>query len=236
MMLFAFFLVFLGVALILWGILRPAPTTEIPEIKSNKNTRKKNIPPRKEKQIRTIQKKLFNKKYPERNLLPEEERAILKEREISGYKSLKSTESQVRENLPLESDLEERESEPLVNFISDEQPEKKVYYSIEGLLYVDFSRQIPEADKNIKDIEWEESDFTHFRRLGPAKLFQKGNTFEFLQSSLLYSITLEEIERIIFFNKVFCILPSPKDIPHLFFFSPDLEVVKEGISSEYKRL
>lgn len=234
MMLFAFFLVFLGVILIIWGIFRPILPEDSGEKKAFRQAKKRNSPLRKEKQLRVIQKKLFNKKYPERNLLPEEERAILKEREISGHQTLRKEQPG---SLPERTEVpEEKSIEPVINYIETEETQEKVFYSVEGVLYVDFSREIPHTDKNLKDMDWEESDFTHFRRLGFARLFQKGNTFEFLQDTLLYSISLEEIERIIFFNKAFCILPTPKDIPHLFFFSKNLDTVREGISSEYRRL
>ncbi len=92
------------------------------------------------------------------------------------------------------------------------------------------------GDRNIKSIDWEESNFQHFRRMGNSKLFENNGNIEIKNDSIQFRIVINEIEKIIFYENSVCILPSSSESPNLLFFSRDVNLLKVRLTEELRVL
>lgn len=229
-----------GIFFLIWNNIKPiyhsiSEEKTLEKKASRGFTKKKANTLKKDRVSREIQKKIFNKKYPERKLLPEEEIAIVKGREITTWQSPPDipeiSEIQTGESVQKNNDKIEK-----FEFRQEGNIEKKIQYSVSGILYLDYSKKIPPQDKNMNEEEWEDSDFNHFRRIGSSTLVQSGERFEMGNEPNILSIHLDDIDRLIFYNRAFCILPTAADLPNLIFFTKELETIKNGVSQEYMKV
>jgi hypothetical protein len=247
MMLFAFFLIIAGLGFILFGNYTFLP----PENEKNNNSHK---PPekivlnklrnfgkeRKSKITKEIKKRIFNKKYPEKPPVEEEEMRILKERELNFSPISKIEDEPRKTDLTNKNEINlnpNPENHPIIEDTSGiHYEDRKNPIFITGNLFVDFSKEIPLGDRNIKSIDWEENNFQHFRRMGNSKLFENNGNIEIKNESIQFRIVINEIEKVIFYENSVCILPSNSESPNLLFFSRDVNLLKVRLTEELRVL
>jgi hypothetical protein len=249
MMLFAFFLIIIGLGFLIFGNYSfasiekktslPPNTPSSPE-KHVLNRFKNFGKDRKSKITKEIKKRIFNKKYPEKLIEQEDEIRILKEREFN-Y-SHATTLNEIEENsLEKQINYTQNEKKPnplpiIEDTTSIHYEERKIPIFITGNLYVDFSKEIPLGDRNIKSMDWKEVDFQHFRRMGNTKLYENNGNIEIKNENVMYRIVINEIEKIIFYENSVCILPNNNDSPNLLFFSGDINLLKVRLTEELRVL
>ena len=237
MMPFAFFLIVLGIIFILWGnsffdkiLIQKEENDKTPGRNPQRPRKLK-----KEKTPKEIRKKIFNKKYPERLKAPEEDLIILREREINPppppelstqKEDLTGFQNEEEETAPSPSRL------PKIEIIEDIEEVEKPMKQIHGNMYIDTSKVLPLGENNLKETDWEDNQFTHFRRIGSATLLENNEYFEFRQKNLLYKIPIEEIEKIVFYDKGMCVIPLKNEVPNILFLSKESFKIKEFLSSD----
>jgi hypothetical protein len=165
MMFFAFFLILLGIGFILFGNYFHKDEKE--------KEKKGNIPRylvkklfnraarKKEEYSGEIKKRIFNKKYPERELDAELESILVQERSVDSKPYQEHPE--IKPNLEREPDLKELEI-PVQNHPPqikiEEIPNRtksldKSNLVLSGILYLDYGKEIPMDSKIINDnLEW----------------------------------------------------------------------------------
>ena len=250
MMLFAFFLIIIGLGFLIFGNYSFASSTESKtSIPSNPSpspdkqvlNRFKNFSrDRKSKITKEIKKRIFNKKYPEKVIEQEDELRILKEREINYTHKIERHENEGKSEEKENINFEEHGKVNPVPILEDttiiHYEERKNPIFISGNLYVDFSKEIPLGDRNVKSIEWQEGNFQHFRRMGSTKLFENNGNIEIKNENVMYRIVISEIEKIIFYDNSVCILPNNNEAPNLLFFSTDINLLKVRLTEELRVL
>ena len=248
-MLFAFFLIITGLGFLIFGNYSFASN-------ENKTSPPPNTPPSAEKQVlnrfknfgrdrkskitKEIKKRIFNKKYPEKLIEQEDELRILKEREFNFIHPIEPKENEEKSIEKHISNIEEDQNHTPAPIIEDTTSihfeERKNPIFINGNLYVDFSKQIPLGDRNIKSMDWKEVDFQHFRRMGSTKLYENNGNIEIKNENVMFRIVINEIEKIIFYENSVCIMPNNNESPNLLFFSEDINLLKVRLTEELRVL
>ena len=248
-MLFAFFLIIMGLGFLLFGnysfasneikISTPPSNSHAPE-KQVLNRFKNFGKDRKSKITKEIKKRIFNKKYPEKMLEQENELRILKEREFNFIPEIELNENEVKIS-EIHKPRHQEDKIPTPNPTIEDSTsiqfeERKNPIFITGNLYVDFSKEIPLGNRNLKSLDWKEVDFQHFRRMGSTKLYENNGNIEIKNESVLYRIVINEIEKIIFYENSVCIIPNNNESPNLLFFSGDVNLLKVRLTEELRVL
>jgi hypothetical protein len=245
MMFFAFFLILLGIGFILFGNYSH---------KDEKDKGKKGNIPRylvkklfnraarkKEEYSGEIKKRIFNKKYPERELDADLESILIQERSVDRRPIQEHPE--IKHNLEREPDLKELEF-PVQNtppqikieeIPNRTKPLDKTNLVLSGILYLDYGKEIPMDSKIINDMDWEENLFQHFRRIGKAELLEREGSIEYKNKESLFLFPIQEIDKIVFYDTAITIFPNSKDLPNFLFFTKDTFLFKQKITEELRQ-
>jgi hypothetical protein len=245
MMFFAFFLILMGVGFILFG--------NYFQLDEKEKGKKGNIPRflvkklfnraarKKEEYSGEIKKRIFNKKYPEKELGAELESILLQERGVDSKPIQDLTIP--KPNLESEPNLKELEiplHNPIPQIKIEEIPgraktKEKTNLVLSGILYLDYGKEIPMDSKVINDMDWEESLFQHFRRVGNAELLEKDGSIEYKNNESLFHFPIQEIDKIVFYDTAITIFPNSKDLPNFLFFTKDTFLFKQKITEELRQ-
>jgi hypothetical protein len=245
MMFFAFFLILLGIGFILFG--------NYFHLDEKEKGKKGNIPRylvkklfhraarKKEEYSGEIKKRIFNKKYPERELDPELE-SILKQNRSLAEPVVIPEYPEIKPILEREPDLNElgfHNPQPQIKIEEipkTTKPLDKTNLSLSGILYLDYGKEIPMDNKMINEIDWEESLFQHFRRVGKAELLEKEGFIEYKNEESLFQFPIQEIDKIVFYDSAITIFPNSKDLPNFLFFTKDTFLFKQKITEELRQI
>lgn len=210
--------------------LKPAPKTQVV----------RNSP-------RASKKVLFNFRYPEHRGSKEIEKKIRQERRMTPTpvkRKVEESELQMPtlDEVPEESSIssfyepihtktvnpfhethERIETIPIVE-------ETGFTFELSGLLFLDYSRNIPFQRKELKSITWNESMFQNFKRIGSAKIQHKNKSFKLITENLSHEYSFMDIEEVIFFNEAFSIIPKKRILPIPLIFSEEVEKLKAEVT------
>ena len=244
-MFFAFFLILLGIGFILFG--------NYFHIDEKEKEKKGNIPRylvkklfnraarKKEEYSGEIKKRIFNKKYPEKEVNAELESILIQERSVD--RRPLQNHPEIIPNLEREPDLKELEI-PILNhppqlkieeIPNRTKPLDKSNLVLSGILYLDYGKEIPMDSKIIHDIDLEESLFQHFRRIGKAELLENEGSIEYKNNESLFLFPIKEIDKIVFYDTAITIFPNSKDLPNFLFFTKDTFLFKQKITEELRQ-
>jgi hypothetical protein len=244
MMFFAYFLILLGIGFILFG--------NYFNLDEREKGKKGNIPRylvkklfnraarKKEEYSGEIKKRIFNKKYPERELDSELESILKQDRSVESVVIPEYPE--IKPILEREPDLNELGlHNPLPQIKIEEIPKTikpldKTHLSLSGILYLDYGKEIPMDSKIINEMDWEESLFQHFRRVGKAELLEKEGSIEYKNDESLFQFPIQEIDKIVFYDSAITIFPNSKDLPNFLFFTKDTFLFKQKITEELRQI
>jgi hypothetical protein len=245
MMFLAFFLILLGVGFILFG--------NYFQLDEKEKGKKNNIPRflvkkllnrtarKKEEFSGEIKKRIFNKKYPEKELGAEFESILIQERgvdkkpipELSTSKPNLDSEPDLKElEVPAQNHLPQIKIEEIQNRTKTTDSTNLV---LSGILYLDYGKEIPLDNKGINEMDWEESLFQHFRRVGNAELLEKDGSIEYKNKESLFQFPIQEIDKIVFYDAAISIFPNSKDLPNFLFFTKDTFLFKQKITEELRQ-
>jgi hypothetical protein len=243
---FAILLILLGIGFILFG--NYSSTNEKESSRKWKLSRyliKQLFNPSSKKNSRfqgEIRKRVFNKKYPEKEITPEIESIIKQERELDSQPTATSAPLRTIEPEPDLKDLERRNSpliQPQVQIESiskSSENESKISTSVivMGTLYLDYGKEIPMDTKTIQDSDHEESIFQHFRRIGKAELVESEGRILYRNQENLFEFPIQELEKIVFYDNAVTMFPITRDLPNFLFFTKETGIFKEKIREDLR--
>ncbi|MBK8397708.1 MAG: hypothetical protein IPL26_21045 [Leptospiraceae bacterium] len=191
---------------------------------------------------RASKKVLFNFRYPEHKGSKEIEKKIRQERRMAPTQTKRKFEESELEMPTLDEVPEDSSISSFYQTIPTKslspnhyEPEKietipmdEDSFTIElnGLLFLDYSRNIPFQSKELKKIVWNESMFQNFKRIGIARVQHKNNSFKLITGNLSHEYSFFEIEEVIFFDEAFSIIPKTKILPTPLIFSEEVSKLK----------
>lgn len=191
-----------------------------------------------DQQYDVLRQNLFNYKYPNVKYNQEVETRLRSEREIHNFPSEKVLNPQM--NL-IENDEDtltkiEEKTQKFEEILKEERDSLKNEtirsFVTDGVLYLDFGRKIPFEDRNFRSMEWKEDMFTEFKRVGEVKLLHSENSFDFELDTKIYHYSVDELEQIVFFDEVFCLIPSNNTSPAPVLFTKNTSEFKKYLKSK----
>ena len=239
----------MGIGFILFGnYSSPSSEKELPKKWNLRRYLAKQIfppnPLKKNRHRGEIRKRIFNKKYPEKEIDPKIESQIKQERELNSQTSEPSELKSLQEREPDLKDLEFPNPTPLhpqVQVESIAKSSENTSKSIPGVivmgtLYLDYGKEIPMDTKTIQESDHEESIFQHFRRIGKAELLEKEGKIQYRNQESLFEFPIQELEKIVFYENAVTMFPSTRDLPNFLFFTKETALFKEKIREGLREL
>jgi len=195
---------------------------------------------------RASKKVLFNFRYPEHRGSKEIEKKIRQERRMATTPIKRKPEESELEMPTLEEVPEESSISTFYETIHTKtvNPFHETHERIEtipleddsftfelsGLLFLDYSRNIPFQTKELKSITWNESMFQNFKRIGSAKIQHKNKSFKLITGNLSHEYSFTDIEEVIFFDEAFSIIPKKRILPIPLIFSEEVGKLKAVVT------
>lgn len=237
-------MIYIATIMILIGLLFFVFASLGPELVTS--SKKQKLKPTNKTQVirnspRAIKKDLFNFRYPEYKGSKEIEKKIRQERRMATSARPKVEESNFKmptlDEFPEENSISSfyetvhtksvspvKRTRERVETIPME--EESFLIELNGLLFLDYSRNIPFQSKELKTIDWQESAFHNFRRIGIARIQHKNNSFRLITVNLSHEYTFSEIEEVIFYDEAFSIIPKERILPIPIIFSEEVGKLK----------
>lgn len=189
-----------------------------------------------------IRKRIFNKKYPEKEIDPETESLIKQERDLDSPFMEPSELKKTQEREPDLKDLELPNPPPIqpqvqvesISKSSEKESKNSRALIVMGTLYLDYGKEIPMDTKTIQESDHEESIFQHFRRIGKAELHEKDGFIQYRNQEELFEFPIQELEKIVFYENAVTMFPSTRDLPNFLFFTKETALFKEKIREELR--
>lgn len=184
---------------------------------------------------------LFNLRYPEHKDTSEYEARIRLERSL-GRKITNVNQENItdvyhtfsREKvIPYSTVIEnsKNEDDESKTHIDNNIKILDVGFSISGILYLDYGKQIPFESKKIKEMDWMEDNFTKFKRVGPATMEEKEGNFVFMDDdSQIQEYHVHSLEQIVFLDGAFSLIPTNSESPVPVFFTDEIEKFKKFLA------
>lgn len=241
-------MIYLATIMILIGLLFFVIASLGPELVSASSKKKAMKPVSKTQVVRNSpraaksKKVLFNFRYPEHRSSTEIEKKIRQERRMSTT-DWKPRQEESELEMPTLDDIPEeasissfyntihtktvsniQETRERIETIPVEDDSKMI--ELNGLLFLDYSRTIPFQSKDLTSIQWSETMFQNFKRIGVARIQHKDNSFKFITGNLLTDFAYSDIAEVVFFDQAFSIIPKKRFLPVPLIFSEDIERLK----------
>ncbi|WP_210415341.1 LIC_11490 family protein [Leptospira fluminis] len=111
---------------------------------------------------------------------------------------------------------------------SDPEPSTQEWWSMEGVLFLDLSGKLPY--ENLKE-RIRPEQLKGFRRIGEGRVqeIQGGFCFHALNSEFKYRF--DEVEKVVFYDEGFALLPSKREYPVPIFLTSDTEKFKSYLEN-----
>ncbi|WP_210409385.1 LIC_11490 family protein [Leptospira fletcheri] len=111
---------------------------------------------------------------------------------------------------------------------SDPEPSTQEWWSMEGVLFLDLSGKLPY--ENLKE-RIRPEQLKGFRRIGEGRVqeIQGGFCFHALNSEFKYKF--DEVEKVVFYDEGFALLPSKREYPVPIFLTSDTEKFKSYLEN-----
>ncbi|TGK05550.1 hypothetical protein EHQ53_18195 [Leptospira langatensis] len=232
-------MLYIALALILVGILCFIYVSFQPNSKTESGSsgfsRGNSVPSSKEKKV--SQDALASMKKGGRSeMYAQMDQAFAEERKIRPYSQRQKEETFSREPEAFETVSQEEivtrpleeERKPEIREIHTKQEEthaspKEEEWSMEGILFLDLSGRLPY--ESLKEKLRPES-LKGFRRMGKGIIREIPGGFRFQASNSEFSYKLSEVEKIIFYDEGFALLPLKREYPTPVFLTKDSEKFK----------
>ena len=181
-----------------------------------------------------LKESLFNARYPESrsNLFDEQ---IVRDRQLR---------TRMPEVVSPQGEDEEGPEEPVpgamapeivdsTEVVGEDLEAEETPFRMEGILYLDYGRKIPFADKNLREKRLLE-EFNGLKRSGETLLTVEKGVFHFKTPNAVYSYAADELEQIVFLEEGFVMIPVDRKLPAPVLLTDNVSAMKNYLVEKKK--